>query len=658
MFYSDIILAKKGPLGRIWLAAHWDKKLSKQQVFETDVSKSASEIRKMQVPLALRLSGHLLLGLVRIYQRQVRYLFTDCSEALVKIKMAFRPGKVDLPYAGDKQQQGPSTTIAEFEMIHDENDFEGVEPILDDWMQTNLSSNTSRNVDITLQITPRPFSTGTRSSHGSVGPQDDDEDDEGAQWQPFTFEDYGGAADDGGFSEDGRSRASSAEVEVAREAADRRTSVAALDTSTGSLARLGEAQQEGKEGVEQQVKAQLEQSTGSVGVPELVEEEGETKGIDLEEEDVGEMPPMPEANNDEMMPTNVREQEAVIIRTILVEEKEQEQEQERPKRKRKPTKRKRIDAATEVIPAAPKRKKRKAAILDNETTLKQPEQFFNQEDVEEVRPRERILQRESHLPVALAARTSEFNIELREMIRTSTIAELNEELSRFIMDHMNSHLPYEQRVEDIEQARIGSLSEAGSSLGLGAGPTSASIVSTDSGRAPGLQLHAPEEQEEHEFPEMTPDEEEGEEIAAHRRSRTSDSGLAVSAPGQDDGDLIEMPIIEDDDEGSGDSSDEHSAEGGEGTSYTSSSVGAETKWHQQTEKMFDLCGNLLEGKDTITYQELAEGRRKQVVAACFFEILQLKTWDRLNVSQEAPYGAITIARGPKFQEPVPQRNAA
>lgn len=40
MFYSQIILAKKGPLGKIWLAAHWDKKLSKMQVFQTDITKS------------------------------------------------------------------------------------------------------------------------------------------------------------------------------------------------------------------------------------------------------------------------------------------------------------------------------------------------------------------------------------------------------------------------------------------------------------------------------------------------------------------------------------------------------------------------------------------------------------------------------------------
>ena len=97
MFYSQIILAKKGPLGKIWLAAHWDKKISKAQIFQTNIEDSVGSIVKPTVPLALRVSGHLLLGLVRIYQRKVKYLFSDCSQALVKIKMAFRPGVVDLP---------------------------------------------------------------------------------------------------------------------------------------------------------------------------------------------------------------------------------------------------------------------------------------------------------------------------------------------------------------------------------------------------------------------------------------------------------------------------------------------------------------------------------------------------------------------------------
>jgi cohesin complex subunit SCC1 len=39
-----------------------------------------------QAPMALRLSGQLLLGVVRIYSRKARYLLDDCSEALTKIK--------------------------------------------------------------------------------------------------------------------------------------------------------------------------------------------------------------------------------------------------------------------------------------------------------------------------------------------------------------------------------------------------------------------------------------------------------------------------------------------------------------------------------------------------------------------------------------------
>ena len=37
MFYSEHVLAKKGPLGRIWLAAHWEKKLSKNHTLQTDI---------------------------------------------------------------------------------------------------------------------------------------------------------------------------------------------------------------------------------------------------------------------------------------------------------------------------------------------------------------------------------------------------------------------------------------------------------------------------------------------------------------------------------------------------------------------------------------------------------------------------------------------
>ncbi|TKA71534.1 hypothetical protein B0A49_06006 [Cryomyces minteri] len=98
MFYSETLLSKTGPLARVWLAANLERKLSKSNILQTDIDSSVHAIVDTgQAPMALRLSGQLLLGVVRIYSRKARYLLDDCNEALLKIKMAFRPGKVDLP---------------------------------------------------------------------------------------------------------------------------------------------------------------------------------------------------------------------------------------------------------------------------------------------------------------------------------------------------------------------------------------------------------------------------------------------------------------------------------------------------------------------------------------------------------------------------------
>lgn len=90
MFYGAFVLSKKGPLAKVWLAAHWDKKLTKAQVFETNVESTVDSIISPQVKMALRTSGHLLLGVVRIYSRKQKYLIHDLGEACAKIKMAFR----------------------------------------------------------------------------------------------------------------------------------------------------------------------------------------------------------------------------------------------------------------------------------------------------------------------------------------------------------------------------------------------------------------------------------------------------------------------------------------------------------------------------------------------------------------------------------------
>lgn len=135
MFYAHIVLAKKGPLGRIWLAAHWDKKLTKAHVFETNIEQSVDGIMQPKVKLALRTSGHLLLGVARIHSRKAKYLLADCNEAFVKIKvsevvrrnfdvpdvlgpfqMAFRPGMVDLP---EEHREAAVNAITLPEVFHD-----------------------------------------------------------------------------------------------------------------------------------------------------------------------------------------------------------------------------------------------------------------------------------------------------------------------------------------------------------------------------------------------------------------------------------------------------------------------------------------------------------------------------------------------------------
>ncbi|GFP90083.1 sister chromatid cohesion 1 protein 4 [Phtheirospermum japonicum] len=129
MFYSQFILAKKGPLGTIWIAAHLERKLRKNQVADTDIGVSVDSILSPDVPIALRLSSHLLLGVARIYSRKVNYLFDDCSETLLNVKQAFRSAAVDLPPEESKAPYHSITLPETFDLddfeLPDKDIFEG-----------------------------------------------------------------------------------------------------------------------------------------------------------------------------------------------------------------------------------------------------------------------------------------------------------------------------------------------------------------------------------------------------------------------------------------------------------------------------------------------------------------------------------------------------
>lgn len=99
--YSLQLLSRQGPLAHVWLASNYDKKLSKQQLLSTNIVSSSRIISDRQVQptessagasesITLRLSGQLLLGIVRIYSRKTKYLLDDIHETLYKLKNSFK----------------------------------------------------------------------------------------------------------------------------------------------------------------------------------------------------------------------------------------------------------------------------------------------------------------------------------------------------------------------------------------------------------------------------------------------------------------------------------------------------------------------------------------------------------------------------------------
>ncbi|XP_005140448.2 double-strand-break repair protein rad21-like protein 1 [Melopsittacus undulatus] len=145
MFYMHLLVNKRGPLAKIWLAAHWEKKLTKAHIFQCNLEATIETIISPKFTIALRTSGHLLLGVVRIYYRKAKYLMADCSEALTKMRTAFRPGLVDLP------KQSFEATYQAITLPEEFYDFETPLPDVNAIdLAEHFTSNQSRPEDITF----------------------------------------------------------------------------------------------------------------------------------------------------------------------------------------------------------------------------------------------------------------------------------------------------------------------------------------------------------------------------------------------------------------------------------------------------------------------------------------------------------------------------
>lgn len=85
-----------------------------------------------------------------------------------------------------------------------------------------------------------------------------------------------------------------------------------------------------------------------------------------------------------------------------------------------------------------------------------------------------------------------------------------------------------------------------------------------------------------------------------------------------------------------------------------------SKWHKNTLKVFDvLKKNLAPPADgsaanlLVSYNDLSEGVSRRTAAGFFFELLQLKTLNYIELDQDESYGDIKVSAGVKFLEDPP-----
>ncbi|KAK8853354.1 hypothetical protein IAR55_004058 [Kwoniella newhampshirensis] len=130
MFFSDDLLtSKKGSFGIVWLMATLgprNKKITRKQLTAVDLAKTCDLIAQPPEPLALRLSGALLVGVARVYNQNYEIFYSDVSTFHSKLRRSIEtdfnatttgPGSasgVDLPSGGKSKPDQITFAASDF----------------------------------------------------------------------------------------------------------------------------------------------------------------------------------------------------------------------------------------------------------------------------------------------------------------------------------------------------------------------------------------------------------------------------------------------------------------------------------------------------------------------------------------------------------------
>mmetsp|Transcript_24182 Transcript_24182/g.61868 ORF Transcript_24182/g.61868 Transcript_24182/m.61868 type:complete len:643 (+) Transcript_24182:114-2042(+) len=637
MFYSQLVLAKKGPLGKIWLAAHMEKKVTKIQTVQTNIPESVNDIQNPSVPMALRVSGHLLLGVVRIFSRKVTYLLNDCSDALIKIKDAFRTGSVELAPGAETRKYGEVTRGN-----HDEDDM-----YLDDNLTTQemtFADDDDALLDIDIaepDLEPVLPELGDDQEPGEdgFGPT--------SNYRPF-------------FPE-----------KVAEEEA-----VADDDDDDDDLARSGKRQRKSHDGEPDEDSPERERSAGpdedlsvvpeydEVGFGEVEEGFGAAMDEDIgfgaeEEEGLGEMEPL-EFDQDE--------EERDVLGDVVNETTPEA----RPKRSR-------VDKANEKPQLVPKGKPKRKMVIDNEIQIASDQFRAMQNDPREIQTIVRNFDEQAaHLdaaasrdddwdPVAGPPRAPYLPTDVASFacFQPSALRQTTAKKARFSFgpdagrespDGVENE-PLEMEADEIEVARSGGRDSVSVVSTGGEFEMDAPFVHSDEqdvlAGSPSDQHLFHEtgddglgEMEEFgridEFDDDAPDEPIGAAIFTSEEPEQTgfDPQKAGLLP-----DVTAKPDHEDDEQA--------------GSSQGGATEGDPDAWNPRTRKMYETLSAAFEASrdEPLSYnamvattcrQKKAASEKRKTVSGCFQELLFLTTHGLIELQQQRPYGNILISKTEYF----------
>ncbi|CAO2826199.1 unnamed protein product [Amaranthus hypochondriacus] len=145
------LLARKAPLGQIWMAATMHAKMNRRNLDQINLIRICEEILNPSVPMALRLSGILMGGVVIVYERKVRLLYDDVNRLLVEINTAWKVKPAADPTVLPKRKNKAkfeSVTIPENEEVN----FGDVEPSIDYSNRYTSSATFQRTAYVAMRL--------------------------------------------------------------------------------------------------------------------------------------------------------------------------------------------------------------------------------------------------------------------------------------------------------------------------------------------------------------------------------------------------------------------------------------------------------------------------------------------------------------------------